>query len=471
MAGGICSSDGKGLKARGARNTTGKAGLAVDFAGAEGKHVCVFRGILIPRSVLMGALLSSVVAHADFPGSLHTVEFDSPPISYSDAEIGGPMVELQNKLASGEIKLEHHPRYGYLPAVLKALNVPAASQLLVFSKTSTHRQMIYTNVPRAIYFNDDVYVGWTPGANLLELSSVDPRNGGVFHGLDQAQSDFPLILRNDKCLECHVGSKTMGVPGHLVRSFHNSANGWPNDASGYPRISHNAKYKDRWGGWYITGSMANNPTRANLINPSEVELRKTDPGHRQNLTDLGEFFDTGGYLSPHSDMVAMLVLEHQTHVHNFITRLNYEARIFQTQYGHIRYLESPIEYFVRHLLFMDEPPLPGAVEGTSGFAKEFEARGPKDSRGRSLREFDLKTRLFKHPCSFLIYSDAFDGMVEPLKKRVYERLFEVLSGKDKSGGFEALPPGRSRAILEILRETKPELPDYWRTPDAENTGQ
>lgn len=409
-----------------------------------------------------------LVTFADFPGSLHTVDYDSPPISYSDAEIGGPMVELQTRLEKGEIKLEHHPRYGYLPAVLKALDVPVSSQLLVFSKTSTHRQMIYTNVPRAIYFNDDVYVGWTPGADLLELSSVDPRNGGVFHGLDQFKSEHPLLLRNDKCLECHVGSKTMGVPGHLVRSFHNLPNGWPNDGSGYPRISHNAKYEDRWGGWYITGSMPNNPTRANLINPSEVALRKADPNHRQNLDKLDDFFDTGGYLSPHSDMVAMLVLEHQTHVHNFITRLNYDARIFQAQYGHIRYMESPINYFIRHLLFVDEPPLPGPVKGTSEFAKEFQERGPNDSQGRSLRELDLKTRLFKYPCSFLIHSDAFDGMMAPLKKRVYERLFEALTGKDESGDFDGIPPGRRRDVLEILRATKKDLPEYWK---ADGTGE
>ena len=400
---------------------------------------------------------------ADFPGSLHTVNYDSPPISYSDAEIGGPIVELQKKMLSGEIRLKHHPRYGYLPAVLEALDVPVSSQLLVFSKTSTHRQMIYTNVPRAIYFNDDVYVGWTPGADLLELSSVDPRNGAVFHGLEQAKTDHPFLMRNDKCLECHVGSKTLGVPGHLVRSFHNNANGWPNDASGYPRISHNAKYEDRWGGWYITGSMTHNPTRANLINPSELALRKAEPGHRQNLADLGKFFDTDRYLSPHSDMVAMLALEHQTHMHNFITRLNYDARIFLAQYGHIRYMESPIEYFIRHLLFMDEPPLPGQVEGTSDFAKEFEARGRKDGKGRSLRDLDLKTRLFKHPCSFLIHSDAFEGMIDPLKDRVLKRLHEVLTGADKSGDFDQLPPGRNRTILEILIETKPELPDYWRS--------
>jgi len=415
------------------------------------------------RSLIVALAVSAApVLQADFPGSLHTVDYDSPPISYSDADIGGPIAELQTRLARGGIQLEHHPRYGYLPAVLEALNVPVSSQLLVFSKTSTHRQMIYTNVPRAIYFNDDVYVGWTPGANLLELSSVDPRNGAVFHGLDQVKSDHPLLLRNDKCLECHVGSKTMGVPGQLVRSFYNAANGWPNDGSGYPRISHNAAYEDRWGGWYITGSMPNNPTRANLINPAEIARRKADPGHRQNLAALDDFFDPDGYLSPHSDMVAMLVLEHQTHVHNFITRLNYDARIFQAQYGHIRYMESPIDHFIRHLLFVDEPPLPGPVTGTSKFAREFQERGRKDSRGRSLRELDLKTRLFKYPCSFLIHSDAFDGMIEPLKKRVYERLFEVLTGKDASGKFDEVPPGRRRDVLEILQATKQGLPDYWK---------
>lgn len=401
-------------------------------------------------------------ARADFPGSLHTVEYDAPPISYTDADIGGPVVAFQTKLANGELKLDCHPRFGYLPAVLKALDVPVSSQLLVFSKTSTHRQMIYTNVPRAVYFNDDVYVGWVPGAELLEISSVDPKNGAVFHGLDQVKADHPLLLRNGKCLECHVGSKTMGVPGHLVRSFLSGENGWPDDSTGYPRISHNAKFEDRWGGWYITGVMTNNPTRANLINPSEAALRNKNPAYRQNLADLSPFFDTDGYLSPHSDMVAMLVLEHQTHMHNFITRLNYEARIFQRQYGHIRYMDSPIEYFIKHLLFIDEAPLPGPVQGVSGFAADFEARGRKDRQGRSLRELDLRTRLMKYPCSYLIHSEAFDSLIPPLKERVYRRLWEVLSGEDESDAFQGLAPGRKRAILEILIETKKNLPDYWR---------
>jgi hypothetical protein len=103
----------------------------------------------------------------------------------------------------------------------------------------------------------------------------------------------------------------------------------------------------------------------------------------------------------------------------------------------------------------------------TSYAADFESRGPKDSRGRSLRQLDLKTRLLKYPCSYLIYSEAFDSLMPPLKERVYRRLWEVLSGEDKSEEFQELPPGRKRAILEILIETKKNLPDYWR----ENAGK
>jgi hypothetical protein len=154
-----------------------------------------------------------------------------------------------------------------------------------------------------------------------------------------------------------------------------------------------------------------------------------------------------------------MVLEHQTHMHNYMARLNQAARLMLLQYGHVRYLQSAVDSFLEYMLFLEEAPLNARVAGTSGFSAQFAAEGPRDSKGRSLRDFDLRTRLFKYPCSYLIYSEAFDELPAPLKEAIYKELFDILTGKDKQS--ESIQPQTRLAILEILRETKQRLPAYW----------
>ncbi len=124
--------------------------------------------------------------------------------------------------------------------------------------------------------------------------------------------------------------------------------------------------------------------------------------------------------------------------------------------------EKPAEQLVRYLLFANEAPLEGQVKGTSGFAEEFAAKGPRDSHGRSLRDFDLRTRIFKFPCSYLIYSEAFDAIPGPAKEFIYRRMLEVLSGREQGPEFASLSSEDRRAILEILVATKPGLPEEWK---------
>jgi hypothetical protein len=134
-----------------------------------------------------------------------------------------------------------------------------------------------------------------------------------------------------------------------------------------------------------------------------------------------------------------------------------------SRYQHIRYLRSMGEGFLKYLLFTEETPLKARVKGTAGFAEHFADLAPKDDRrGRSLRQFDLETRLFKYPCSFLIYSEAFDLLPKPMREHLLQRLHEILTGQDTSPEFARVEPEMRRAILEILRDTKPNLPAYWR---------
>lgn len=401
----------------------------------------------------------------DFQGSTHVMPFDEDTIAYSKTKATGPVTKLQQRMDKGEVVLKRDKHYDYLLSILANLQVPRSSQMLVFSKTSFQRERIDPKHPRGIYFNDDVYVGYVPGSPLLEVSEVDPELGAVFYTFDQNASS-PRFVRNDQCLECHASAKSMGVPGHLVRSFATDDNGVVDLSSGTSLVNHRTPFEERWGGWYVTGTHGVQPHRGNLIGKSHFQRQERDPLFAGNVTNLGRYIDASAYPVASSDIVALMVLEHQTHMHNFITRLNYESTIALQQYGHVRYLKNATEGFVKYLLFAEEAPLKAPVKGISNFADQFSSTGPRDKRGRSLRELDLHTRLFKYPCSYLIYSDAFAALPKEAKERVYARLFEILSGKDTSADYERLSPETRRAILEILSDTKSDLPKEWKETAA-----
>jgi hypothetical protein len=172
-------------------------------------------------------------------------------------------------------------------------------------------------------------------------------------------------------------------------------------------------------------------------------------------------FDLSGYLTPYSDVVALLVFNHQLHMMNLITRAGWEARVAAAGGREPVRVGGAARDLVDYMLFGDEAPLPGAVQGMSGFAMKFSAAGPRDGQGRSLRDFDLEQRMFKYPCSYMIYSEAFDALPALAKDMVYQRLFAVLTGKETSAALKRLTPADRRAILEILRDTKKGLPAYF----------
>jgi hypothetical protein len=422
----------------------------------------MIRGVATILFVAGAAFLSSSRNGAsDFQGATHLVPIDEDTISYGKTQPASAISQLQKKIDTSEVKLEWNDKFGYLPSVLNALKVPVESQMLVFSKTSLQRERISPQNPRALYFNDDVYIGWIPGAPLMEISVADPKLGGVFYSLEQKRMERPQFKRNDQCLECHASSKSMGVPGHLMRSFATDDDGVVDLSSGASQVNDRTPFAERWGGWYVSGTHGKQAHRGNLIGKAAFERQEKEPNFAGNCTNLSGYFTVEKYSSPHSDIVALMVLEHQTHMHNYITRLNYEAILALRTYGHVNYLKSVVEGFVQYLLFAEEAPLTAGVKGTSNFHSDFESIGPKDSKGRSLREFDLQTRLFKYPCSFLIYSDSFEALPKPVKEKVYARLYEVLSGKEQSEAYEKLSAASRRAVLEILRETKKDLPSYW----------
>lgn len=408
------------------------------------------------------------------------LEFERDPINYSKSTPTDAISKLQEKLASGETKLTFDESHGYLKSLLQALNVPESSQVLVFSKTSFQRHRISRRTPRAVYFNDDVYLGWVQRGDVIEISAADPQLGAVFYTLDQEESVIPKIQRqNDHCMICHASTHTGRVPGHIVRSVYADMGGMPVYSAGTFRTNHTSPFKERWGGWYVSGTHGDDRHMGNVQVQSKLRPEELDTEAGANVTDLGKLIKTKPYLTPHSDIVALMTLEHQTMMHNRITEANFQGRTTTWHAGVMnRALDRPTDFVsesiarryqsaadkvLQCLLMADEYPLKDPVKGTSDFAKEFASRGPFDKRGRSLRQFDLQSRLFRYPCSYLIYSQAFDALPSPVRDLVYQDLWAVLTGKPKSDEdpYAHLTVADRTAIREILRDTKRGLPEYW----------
>lgn len=425
------------------------------------------------RSTLTALVLLAVVAASP------AADLDAPPIQYATADTDNVVTDLQRKLKAKAATLKADDEFGHLKAVLAAFDVPASSQVLVFSKTSLQRSRIGPKTPRAIYFNDHVSVGFCRSGEVLEVAAADPNLGTVFYTLDQNPEKAPRFTRQtESCLICHGSSRNQGFPGHLIRSVSADRSGELVLSRGSKTVDHSTPFEDRWGGWYVTGTSGRQTHQGNQVVGGWNWAEKDNQPANENVTDLRPYFTAADYLTPHSDLVALMVLEHQGEAHNRLTRANFQTRQALHEQAELnkafnepantrsesitKRIHWACEPVVKYLLFCDEAKLTEPVAGTSGFTKEFAARGPFDAKKRSLREFDLKTRLFKYPLSYAIYSKPFDGLPAEAKERVYRRLWEVLTGQDTSKEFAHLSADDRRAVIEILRDTRPDLPAYWR---------
>lgn len=366
-----------------------------------------------------------------------------PAIKYLTADTDTVVDRLNRKLQDGSAKLVFDEKTGYLKSVLDLLQVPVESQLLVYTQTSLQAQHIKMDNPRAIYFNDTVSVAYIRGAGLIEVVAQDAKMGSIFYVIHQAPAQQATFGRDQQCLRCHLSWDTLGVPGLSVlttfprKSEMDYANG------GF--VDHYKPIEERWGGWYVTGQkvpprhMGNYP----LILPKGIT---SPPPARVSLDGQ---FDLGGYLTPYSDIVALMVLEHQAHFANLVTRATWETTLGET----MRIAEAA-DALADYMLFVDEAKIPGGgIEGSAGFAEKFTALGPKESKGRSLRELDLKTRLQKYPLSYMIHSPAFQGMPDAPKNLVMGKIGRVLSGEISDPKYAHLTPELRTAIREILQST------------------
>ncbi|WP_411279270.1 hypothetical protein [Gemmatimonas sp.] len=396
-----------------------------------------------------------------------------------------PIARLQSQLDAGEVVLAHDSLLGYLPALLKTLHIPVSSQGLVFSRTSLQTDKITPWSPRAIYFNDDVYIGYVQESTFLEIAAVDPVRGAIFYTLSQEPRARVVFSRETTtCLMCHQSrSATGGVPGFMVISSIVDRHGYPIVGVHDGSTTDATPLRQRFGGWYVTGTAGAAAHAGNVYSPKlshEVTDKQSyrsqiDMATESARTDLAGKFDPAPYLSAHSDVVALMVLVHQTVVHNLITAVHEAApdAVFEDSMSRVKgrdttsrgsssgasaRLRRDVSKLVRAMLFVGEASYNGTVKGTTTYAEDFVQAGPRDAQGRSLRDLDLETRLFKYPLSFLMYSDSFNALPDLAKGEIYRQLRAILTGTDPSAEFKHLQPSDRAAILEILEATKTDFP-------------
>lgn len=387
--------------------------------------------------------------------------FDEEMSAYKATQDSGRVRSLKEDLERGRTSLSFEVKHGYLLSLLRELNIPAASQVLVASKTSPHKMLISPHNPRAIYYNDHTSVAYVPSADSIEIASADSRLGLAFYTLEQKPSARPKLVRDDRCLECHASAKTLDVPGLLIRSFLTKDDGDVDMLSG-TFVTHRTPLRERWGGYYVTGTHGTQTHRGNLFGEAAIALHEKEPSLNGNIASLQAFLDTGKYPEPGSDIVALMVLEHQAHMQNLLTRLASESEKALSHSDNLRSTDSACDAVLRYMLFIDETRLVSPIQGTSGFAEWFARQGPRDKQGRSLRELDLRTRLFKYPCSYMIYSPAFEALPRAARRHFYGRLHSILLGEDVPAEFRGLAAETRKAIREILTDTASDLPVDWR---------
>jgi hypothetical protein len=385
---------------------------------------------------------------------------EHPAIQYAIRPPSDAVSALNRRLDAGAATLGFDTTVGYLRSLLIALDVPIESQMLVLSRTGVQRQFTSPANPRALYFNEQVSVGYIRGSPFLELIAHDPEQGAVFYTLDQRPAERPALTRQTGCLTCHVAAATLEVPGFMTRSLFAGPDGTLKLRLGSQDVvDHRTPFDKRWGGFFVTGRHGRSTHLGNVVvDPGDVR-RSLVPAGALQATTLEGAVDLARYPSAQSDVVALAVFDHQTRALNLLTRLGWEARVAAHE-GRPP-LEVPsvtvlVAETVDYLLFVDEAPMPGGLDGASGFREWFSRRGPKDARARSLHELDLATRLMKYPLSYVVYAPAFDALPSEIRTAIYRGIATALADTRPASRYRHLSRDDRRAIAEILGATKPD---------------
>jgi len=432
---------------------------------------------LLAITLLTAGMLPWILASAFEP------VYERAPISYHETE---PENRVTRLLAAAEKEgyLSSGSDIEILHELLARLEVPRESQVLVFSKTSEQISLIAPHTPRAIYFSDDVYIGWVQGGEI-EVASLDPRLGMVFHLIKLTTREDhrpPELVRERGCLNCHAGSSNQGVPGLMVRSVYPSDSGLPLFEAGTFRTRQSSPISERWGGWYVTGEVEGESHLGNAIAAVKdrrvgVEMAPFATGRVEKLDAL---FNADPY--PHggqSDVAALMVLEHQTGVHNILVEANLTTRATLHRHGEMkkafgesvdgplsetneRILDRMADKVLHEMLYVDEFEVPGGIEGGAAFQNAFKTNARKSADGRSLKDFRLYGRLMKYRCSHLIYSEAFENLPREIRSRILDKLHSILTRPASWPAYAHLADSEREHLHTILSETVPDLPPSWK---------
>jgi hypothetical protein len=350
---------------------------------------------------------------------------------------------LNRRIRDEELTLDFSDRFGYLPAVLKELDILVSSQLLRSYSFGLDGPSISPQRPLALYFNDDVVVRWFPTSDHLEIAAQDSQKGTLFYTLAYRVAPLRFEQRN-VCMSCHNqdGWLQSGIsaPGHIVRSSLNTI-----EITRFPhgnQMTHTLPIEYRWTERYVTG------TSSTLIHRGNRIWMKDNPTPR-NVINIKDEFDVNRYLTDTSDAVAHLVFDHQMFGLNLLSRISYEHQLN---------VRSKVEMIaVRYLLLVDEAPLDHPTTGKSDYADWYQSRGPKDAEGRSLFDLDLGSKLFRYRISPLIQSPMVRNLPAELKLSLFRRLNDVLTGKEQLKGF-SIPEADKQSTLSVVRATVPDWP-------------
>lgn len=377
-------------------------------------------------------ITSAQPGRSAFPGTID----QHPAIDYR----GTAVTDVVTRVAASGLAFEG--QQGYLRSVLAALDIPVESQVLLFSKTGI--QYVFTDPqnPRALYFNDRVVVGYIPSAPILEIASHDPRQGVIFYLLKQEPAAPPSFVRAPVCLSCHLTGNTLDVPGLLVRSMFTSPEGRTLPQLGSFVVDHRNPLEERWGGFYVTGTHGGARHMGNSMVTDMSHPAAAIGDATLNRAALDSRIDLALYPAASSDIVALMVFDHQGRAVNLLTLLAWQTRIAAAE-SRLDFSTGELRDLVRdtadYLLFVDETPLVAPIQGTSGFGKVFSAAGRRDRHDRSLRELDLQTRLLKYRCSYMVYSPAFDALPAEARAALTARMKHILDSRaDGAVGQEIL---------------------------------
>ncbi len=408
-----------------------------------------------PHHLILSVALSAIFLGSSWAEESKAKRFSEPPHNYFTRQPRDAFSVWSERFQKGEEKLDLSSERARLGSLLKALDVPETSQLLVYSATSLQAGLIRPSNPRALYFNEEVYIGYVPGGKL-EIAAIDPELGPVFSIFNTAftSSPAPEITRTERCMNCHAGTVSWRLPGFTAESVIAMNSGGSLDGFRRDIVGHTIPIEERLGGWHVTGAHEKGDHHGNLLGTSAPGGYKTLPN------PPGRSFEWENYPVRTSDLFTHMIHEHQLGFHNLVTLAVYRTREFMES-GHgmigsedVAKLNDIARQLVRYILFAGEASLPsGGIKPDPAYQKDFLARRKAITNGASLRDLDLRSRLFRYRCSYLIHTPSFVGLPREFKDRVLAGLSSALREQGGPPEFNYLPASEKRAIKAILAET------------------